>query len=87
MESGHEKRKQGMQLWEKERKIYHPASRERGADLIHGVWTQGLGGSSALEPIQYYLPHYIGTIEAVQGKVECVAFELIQKILKTKAKR
>ncbi len=55
---GHEKTKQRMQLWERKRKIYHPASRERGADLMHGVWTQGLGGSSALEPILYYLPHY-----------------------------
>lgn len=37
---------------------YHPASLERGADLIHGVWTQGLGGSSALDPILKFLPHY-----------------------------
>jgi len=41
-----------------EGKTYHPASRERGADLIHGVWTQGLGGSSALDPILKFLPHY-----------------------------
>ena len=47
-----------MQLRGVEGKTYHPASRQRGADLIHGVWTQGLGGSSALDPILKFLPHY-----------------------------
>jgi hypothetical protein len=30
---------------------YQPASRERAADLMRGVWTQGFWGASPLEPI------------------------------------
>jgi hypothetical protein len=30
---------------------YHPASRERAAERIRGVWTQGFWGKSALDPM------------------------------------
>lgn len=34
-----------------EKKIYHPAARQRGADKIHGVCIHGLGAFGDCEPM------------------------------------